>query len=154
MTERTTTARPAESATADIVDELRAVSLASYQMPSRPDGPNADELAVLDRDVRWQAAAEIEQLRRAMTIAWRPMETAPKDDKPVLLYCPRLSGHAAKDIVVGVWRFDANRRTFGYWVSDVCHLDQGFAETGPWLEYVELRPQKWAPLAAPSDVKS
>ena len=52
------------------------------------------------------------------------------------------------EIVVGAWRFDANRRTFGYWVSDVGQLDQGFAETGPWIEYRELHPKMWAPLPA------
>ena len=79
---------------------------------------------------------------------WQPMSTAPKDDVPVLLYCPDLKGHVAREIVVGAWRFDANRRTFGYWVSDVGQLDPGFAETGPWIEYHELHPRMWAPLPA------
>jgi hypothetical protein len=74
------------------------------------------------------------------------MHTAPKDDVPVLLFVPRLAGHVAREVVVGVWRFDPNRRSFGYWVSDVGTLDGGFAETGPWIEYPELRPEKWAPL--------
>ena len=59
----------------------------------------------------------------------------------MLLYCPDLKGHVAQEIVVGAWRFDANRRTFGYWVSDVGQLDPGFAETGPWIEYHELHPR-------------
>jgi hypothetical protein len=63
-----------------------------------------------------------------------------------LLFCPGLSGHVADEIVVGIWRFDANRRTFGYWVSDVGALDPGFAETGPWIEYPELQPEQWARL--------
>ena len=109
----------------DIVDELRA---------------NSDEL-------QRRAAAEIERLRHASGV-WQPMETAPKDDVPVLLYCPRLQGHVAREIVVGVWRFDENRRSFGYWVSDVGALDPGFAETGPWIEYHELHPAMWAPLPA------
>ena len=106
---------------------------------------------MLGRDLRWRAAAEIDRLRRpAAAAGWQPMETAPKDEVPVLLFCPRLSGEVAREIVVGVWRFDANRRTFGYWVSDVGHLDQGFSETGPWIEYVELHPEKWAPLERPA----
>jgi hypothetical protein len=133
----------------DIVDELRNECLSSCQLPARPDGPSEDEAAMLDRDIRWRAAAEIEQLR-AVVAGWQPIQSAPKD-RPILLFCPRLAGHAAREIVVGVWRFDANRRTFGFWVSDVGHLDNGFAETGPWIEYVELRPQKWAPLPAPPD---
>lgn len=134
---------------ADIVEELRAACLATHQMPARPDGPSEQERQVLERDARWRAADEIEQLRCAVAIVWQPMHTAPKDERPVLLFCPRLSGHVANEIVVGAWRFDPNRRTFGYWVSDVCHLDRGFAETGPWIEYVELHPEKWAPLAHP-----
>lgn len=100
-----------------------------------------------DEDVHRRAANEIERLRAALGV-WQPMSTAPKDDQPVLLYCPELKGHVAREIVVGVWRFDANRRTFGYWVSDVGQLDQGFAETGPWIEYRELHPWMWAPLPA------
>jgi hypothetical protein len=133
----------------DIIDELRAECLTSCQLPARPDGPSDEEAALLDRDVRWRAAAEIEQLRVAVA-GWQPIHTAPKD-RPILLFCPRLAGHAAKEIVVGTWQFDANRRTFGYWVSDVGHLDNGFAETGPWIEYLELHPEKWAPLLATPD---
>jgi len=112
----------------DIVEELRTHS---------PD----------DQDLHRRAAAEIERLRAASGV-WQPMSTAPKDDVPVLLFCPDLKGHVAQEIVVGAWRFDANRRTFGYWVSDVGQLDQGFAETGPWIEYRELHPRMWAPLPA------
>jgi hypothetical protein len=122
---------------ADIVEELRTQCQASSAEPS---------------DVRWRAAAEIEQLRGA-SAGWQPMQTAPKDEVPVLLYCPHLRGHVAREIVVGVWRFDANRRTFGYWVSDVGALDNGFGETGPWIEYHELRPEMWAPLPGPPDTK-
>ena len=100
-----------------------------------------------DEDVHRRAANEIERLRASLGV-WQPMGSAPKDDTPVLLYCPDLKGHVAREIVVGVWRFDANRRTFGYWVSDVGQLDQGFSETGPWIEYRELHPRMWAPLPA------
>lgn len=137
----------------DIVDQLRSLSLASHGMTPRPEGPTEEELKRLDRDVRWQAAAEIERLRRTSDITWQPMNTAPKDAVPILLFCPRLKGHVCREIVVGVWRFDPNRRTFGYWVSDVGALDNGFAETGPWIEYHELHPERWAPLPPPSDTK-
>ncbi len=135
----------------DIVDELRTLCLASHDMAPRPGGPSGEELKQLDQDVRWRAAADIERLRRAASFDWQPMQTAPKDAVPVLLFCPRLKGHACREIVVGVWRFDPNRRTFGYWVSDVGALDNGFAETGPWIEYHELHPERWAPLPAPPD---
>ncbi|MEA2813876.1 MAG: hypothetical protein QOI93_1573, partial [Rhodospirillaceae bacterium] len=82
----------------DIVDELRAECSASHQLPERLDGPNEEEAAMLDRDIRWRAAAEIEQLR-AVIAGWQPIQSAPKD-KPVLLYCPNLAGHVAQKIVV------------------------------------------------------
>ena len=93
-----------------------------------------------------EAAAEIERLRATAAAAWQPMATAPKDEGPLLLYCPGLEGHAAREIVVGAWKFDANRRSFGYWTSDVDRLDLGFVETGPWIEYPELHPERWARL--------
>ncbi len=110
-----------------------------------PEKDIVDELRAQSSDVAARAAAEIERLRRGFGV-WQPMETAPKDDVPVLLYCPELKGYVAQEIVVGVWRFDANRRSFGYWVSDVGALDPGFGETGPWIEYLELHPRMWAPL--------
>ncbi|CAN5866355.1 hypothetical protein BH11PSE3_BH11PSE3_07830 [soil metagenome] len=127
----------------DIIEELRSQCLTGEADRDR-----------LERDVRWRAAAEIEQLRRVAAIDWQPMQAAPKDNVPVLLFCPRLKGHVADEIVVGVWRFDANRRTFGFWVSDVGVLDNGFSETGPWIEYHELHPKMWAPLPARPDVEA
>jgi len=88
----------------------------------------------------------IERLRQAAAAAWEPMASAPKDEGPLLLFCPGLAGNVADEIVVGTWRFDANRRSLGYWVSDVGQLDPGFADTGPWIEYRELQPQRWARL--------
>ena len=137
----------------DIIDELRTQCLASHDVTPRPGGPNDHERTQLDQDARWRAAAEIERLRRAVPLDWQPMHTAPKDAVPVLLFCPHLKGQVCREIVVGVWRFDANRRTFGYWVSDVGVLDNGFAETGPWIEYQELHPERWAPLPPPPDVE-
>lgn len=130
----------------DIVDELRAQCRASHGMPMGAEDLSMEQRAVLDADLRWRAAAEIEKLRRRAYGIWEPIETAPKDVGPILLYCPGLKGNAADEVVVGVWRFDANRRSFGYWVSDVGTLDRGFAETGPWIEYPELHPRYWAPL--------
>jgi hypothetical protein len=129
----------------DIVDELRALCLEAHQVPGA-ERLNAEEMARLDGDPRWRAAAEIERLRRRAYGVWEPIETAPKDVGPILLYCPGLKGNAVDEVVVGVWRFDPNRRTFGYWTSDVGTLDRGFAETGPWIEYPELHPKCWAPL--------
>lgn len=126
----------------DIIDELRTQCRADH-------GPNAEETEALGRDVRWQAAAEIERLRQALIVVWQPIQTAPRDEGPLLLFCPGLAGHVADEIVVGAWRFDENRRALGYWVSDVGVLDAGFSETGPWIEYPELRPECWARLPRP-----
>jgi hypothetical protein len=133
----------------DLTDELRAACLSYCQLPTRPDGPTDEELAVLSQHVHWRAAAEIDRLRRRAAAAWQPMESAPKDGSQVLLFCPGLKGHVSREIVVGAWRFDPNRRTLGFWVSDVGHLDQGMAESGPWIEYPELHPENWAPLTRP-----
>jgi hypothetical protein len=129
----------------DLVDELRAECLEAHDIPARPEGPTADELGRLQRDARWRAADEIEKLRCRAIVDWQPMGTAPKDRR-VLLFCPGLRGNVVDEVVVGMWKFDANRRAFGYWVSDVGSLDAGFAETGPWIEYPELKPERWAPL--------
>lgn len=112
----------------DIVEELRA----------KGGGRAGDLLG--------RAAAEIERLRQMAAVAWQPIATAPKDEGPLLLYCPGLEGHVVREVVVGAWLFDANRRTFGYWTSDVGRLDLGFVETGPWIEYPELNPERWARL--------
>ena len=131
----------------DVIDELRVACFALYGISPGPEGPNEDELRVLAADPRWRAADEIERLRQAAHLAWQPMSTAPKDQR-VLLYCPGLAGNVENEVVIGVWRFDPNRRSLGYWVSDVGALDGGFAETGPWIEYPELKPERWASLLA------
>lgn len=121
----------------DIVEELRTQCREHHAL--------GGEDGTLTGDLRWRAADEIESLRQT---TWQPIETAPKDEGPVLLFCPGLAGHVADEIVVGTWRFDPNRRSLGFWVSDVGALDPGFAETGPWIEYRELQPRRWARLPA------
>lgn len=127
---------------ADIVEELRALCRAEQDAAG-------DAAGAIEGDARWRAAAEIEALRQGASASWQPIATAPKDEGPLLLFCPGLAGNAAREVVVGTWRFDANRRSLGYWVSDVGVLDPGFAETGPWIEYSELHPTQWARLPAP-----
>lgn len=122
----------------DIAEELRAQCRAEH-------APNDD--------VRWRAADEIERLRHAAPATWQPIETAPKDEGPLLLFCPGFVGQVADEVVIGMWHFDPNRRSLGYWVSDVGVLDQGFAETGPWIEYSELHPKLWARLPRPLSEK-
>jgi hypothetical protein len=129
----------------DLINELRADCLAFHGISPSPEGLSADELRLVSADARWRAADEIERLQQAAGLAWQPMSTAPKDQR-VLLYCPGLAGNVEREVVIGMWKFDPNRRPLGYWVSDVGKLDDGFAETGPWIEYAELKPEKWAPL--------
>jgi hypothetical protein len=135
----------------DLAEALRAECRTHCKLPTRPDGPTLQELAVLERELRWRAAAEIDRLRCHAAASWQPMDNAPKDGMPVLLFCPGLNGNVVRGIVVGAWRFDPNRRSLGYWVSDVGHLDTGVAETGPWIEYPELQPSHWAPLTPPDE---
>lgn len=137
---------PGRGTMTDIVEELRAQCLASQRLSTDDGQPGHAELALLDRDVRWRAATEIDSLRRQLMAAWQPMHAAPKDQGPLLLFCPGLSGHVAQEVVVGIWRFDPNRRDLGFWVSDVGELEHGFPSTGPWIEYSELHPKLWAPL--------
>jgi hypothetical protein len=129
----------------DLVEELRSQCLAAHGIPAQAGRPTPQELGLLERDPRWRAAAEIERLRCMAAVDWQPMATAPRDQR-VLLYCPGLSGNVENEVVIGMWKFDPNRRPLGYWVSDIGSLDGGFAETGPWIEYPELKPERWAPL--------
>ena len=129
----------------DIVEELRAACRALHNVAVQSKDPTDDELAVLASDLHWRAATEIERLRCATPVAWQAMDSAPKDQR-ILLYCPGLEGNVENEVVIGIWRFDPNRRPLGFWVSDVGSLDGGFAETGPWIEYPELKPEMWAPL--------
>jgi hypothetical protein len=135
----------------DLAKALRVECLTNCQLPHRPDGPTEHELTVLEQELLWRAAAEIDLLRQRAAAAWQPMDNAPKDGTPVLLFCRGLTGKVARDIVVGAWRFDPNRRSLGFWVSDVGHLDAGIAESGAWIEYPELQPSHWAPLTPPDE---
>ena len=68
----------------DLTEELRAACLSHCQMPTRPDGPTQEELAVLSMHVHWRAAAEIDRLRQHAAAAWQPMESLyPPEKKPI-----------------------------------------------------------------------
>src|SRR5437763_14777637 len=97
----------------DLTDELRAACLSHCQLPTRPDGPTDEELAVLAKHVYWRAAAEIDRLRRHAAAAWQPMESGPKDGSSVVLVCPGPKGQDARGVAVWVWSVCAQRRTVG-----------------------------------------
>lgn len=81
---------------------------------------------------------------------WKPIESAPTDGTPLLLFCPgvrswnRLSG--MPDVVVGMWTTSV--RTTG-WFSDLGDVDQGYESTGAYFEHEQLSPTHWMPLPEP-----
>lgn len=97
-----------------------------------------------------------------MMSEWKPIEEAPTDGTPVLLYVPGIISWNRKDgmpdIVVGIWAslgfgrtsFDNGRtwHTHG-WFSDVGDVDQGYESTGAYFEHEMLRPTHWMPLPSP-----
>jgi len=83
---------------------------------------------------------------------WQPIETAPLNDEPVLLYCPGVKSWNRKDgmpdIVVGVWEWGWAGRD-GRWYSDIGDVDQGYESTGAYFVHEELSPTHWMPLPEP-----
>ena len=85
----------------------------------------------------------------AMT-EWRPIETAPRDGTPVLLYIPgenswnRLDG--TPDMVVGIW---TNFSMETGWFSDCGDVDQGYESTGAYFVHDTHNPTHWMPLPSP-----
>lgn len=77
---------------------------------------------------------------------WMPIESAPLDGEPVLLFVPgvrswnRVSG--MPDIVVGIW-------SEGYWYSDIGDIQGGYESTGDYFEHEALQPTHWRPLPEP-----
>lgn len=76
---------------------------------------------------------------------WQPIETAPLDGTPLLLYVPGVTSwnreSGMPDIVVGLWH--------GAWYSDIGDVDQGYESTGAYFEREMLRPTHWMPLPEP-----
>lgn len=77
---------------------------------------------------------------------WQPIETAPFDSVPVLLFCPGMNSWNRKrgmpDIVVGLWERHNGQISIGgepfqdgHWYSDVGDVDQGYESTGAYFEH-------------------
>lgn len=83
---------------------------------------------------------------------WQPIETAPLDGTPVLLFCPgqncwnRYPG--MPDIVVGLW---VNHVGFGRggWLSDIGDVCSGYESSGAYFEHQPVTPTHWMPLPDP-----
>ena len=91
---------------------------------------------------------------------WQPIETAPLDDKPVLLFCPGITSWNRKngmpDIVIGLWEnhshgvaYDGEPIQVGHWYGDIGDVDQGFNDSGAYFVHAPLRPTHWMPLPEP-----
>ena len=85
---------------------------------------------------------------------WQPIETAPLDGTPLLLFCPGVTSWNRKggmpDIVVGLWEWETCRsQRTGHWYSDIGDVDQGYESSGAYFVYEELSPTHWAILPNP-----
>jgi hypothetical protein len=80
-------------------------------------------------------------------MSWQPIETAPRDGTPLLLYCPGMNSWNRKqgmpDIVVGIWVDNSCSWERGSWFSDVGDVGQGYESTGAYFEHEHLSPKLW-----------
>lgn len=89
---------------------------------------------------------------------WLPIETAPTDGTPVLLYAPgmrnwnRLDG--MPDMVVGLWVPRDELGGVMGWFSDIGDIEGGYDSMGDYFEHTRLSPTHWQPLPAPPDERA
>lgn len=83
---------------------------------------------------------------------WQPIETAPLDGTPLLLFCPGMNSwnrlEAMPDIVVGAWTYSHSEAQA--WYSDYGDVDY-YESAGAYFMHVGLHPTHWMPLPQPPE---
>lgn len=85
---------------------------------------------------------------------WQPIETAPRDGTPLLLYVPGCNSWNRKrgmpDIMTGIWDDGYSQMDAG-WYGDLGDIDHGYESTGACFEHIRLSPTHWMPLPKPPE---
>ena len=83
---------------------------------------------------------------------WQPIDTAPRDGTPFLLYCPGVNDWnrivGMPEIIVGLWHTKLDTRGPG-WFGDLGDVDQGYESTVAYFVREYLSPTHWMPLPEP-----
>jgi hypothetical protein len=88
-------------------------------------------------------------------MAWKPIETAPRDGTAVLLYCPTIESWLRPDvlpnIVVGWYGRDLDDDPEG-WYSDIGTMETVYRSEAPYFVRELLNPTHW--MALPPELPS
>jgi len=81
---------------------------------------------------------------------WQPIETAPTDGTPILVYAPGTNSWNREDGMPDLFVAVAVPLYKGIaWRSDLGDVDQGYESTGAYFVREDLRPTHWQPLPGP-----
>ena len=80
-----------------------------------------------------------------MSKKWKPIASAPKDEGPLLLWCPKIDQWNRIDgmpnIVVGIW--GVTGWGGGDWYSDLGEIEGGYYEGDYSFEHTPITPTYW-----------